>query len=169
MIEMTAKKTTKKSAQKKSTTKKAAPKVETIVTASAKDAQEIWTDGFEKAKDAWTKALSGAPEASEFHQENINAMIASATAAGDSFEKITKEAIAFQQKSFEDGVAIANQTMGVSSVQDAIEIQTTFAKSAFEAYSAHMKQIGDMWSQGAKASVEPLSGRFGDVFEGLRS
>lgn len=161
---MTAKKTTAKK-----TTKKAAAKVEKTVTASTKDVQEIWTEGFEKAKDAWTKALNGAPEISEFHKENVNAVIASATAAGDSIEKITNESIAFQQKSFEEGVAAANQALGASTVQDAFEAQSAFAKTAFEAYSAHLNKIGEIWSEGAKASFEPLSGRFGNVFEGLRS
>lgn len=161
---MTAKKTTKKK-----TTKKATPKVEKTVTASTKDVQDFWTEGFEKAKDAWAKALDGAPEITDFHKENVNAVIASATAAGDSIEKIANESIAFHQKSFEDGVAVANQTLGASSLQDAFEIQSTFAKSAFEAYSSHLNKIGEIWGAGAKASFEPLSGRFGDVFEDLRS
>ncbi|TNE56878.1 MAG: phasin family protein [Alphaproteobacteria bacterium] len=161
---MTAKKTTTKKI-----TKKATPKVEKTVTASTKNVQDFWTEGFEKAKDTWGKALNGAPEISEFHKENVNAIIASATAAGDSIEKIANESIAFHQKSFEDGVAAVNQAAGATTLQDAFEIQSTFAKSAFEAYSAHLNKIGEIWGAGAKQSFAPISGRFGDVFEGFRS
>lgn len=144
---------------KKTTTKKA----------SAPSTQDFWTEGFEKAKDQWTQALSGAPELPEFHKDNLDALVASATAASDGIEKITNEAMAFQQKSFENGVAIANQTMGTTSVQEVLEIQGAYAKTAFEAYASHMGKLGELWGEGARASLAPLSGRFGNLFEGLRS
>jgi hypothetical protein len=152
--------TAKSTGTKKSTAKAAKPDA---------TAETVWIDGLDAAKEQLSKLLGADTEFSEFHKENYEAIVESATAANDSFEKIASESVAFQQKAIEDAAAIAKQTMGVSSIQEAVEIQGQYAKSAVEAYSSYMSRLGGMWTEGAQASVQPLTGRAQNLFHGFSS
>ena len=152
--------TVKSTGTKKTTAKTSKPEA---------TAETLWSDGLEGAKEQWSKLLGADTQFSEFHKENYDALVESTTVASDSFEKIASESVGFQQKAIEDGAAIVKQTMGVSSVQEALEIQGQYAKSAFEAYSSHLTKLGQMWTEGAQASVQPLSGRAQNLFQGFSS
>ena len=48
---------------------------------------------------------------------------------------------------------------GAKSVQEAMELQTTFAKSAMEAYIAQMTKASEIVSASIKDSMKPLNER----------
>ncbi len=77
-------------------------------------------------------------------------MVASVTAATKGAEALGAQAMAFSKAVFENQVAAAKSLAGAKSVQEAVELQTAFAKSALEAY---MAQFGAM-SETVSASVK---------------
>ena len=52
------------------------------------------------------------------------------------------------------------------SINEAIAIQTGFAKSAFEAYVGQIKKVSELYGRTAKDSIEPLKTR-SDAFMSL--
>ena len=67
--------------------------------------------------------------------------------------------MAYSKKSMEDQVAAAKTLATAKSVQEVLEYQTTFAKTAFEGYVAEMKKMAELVSTSMKASMTPINER----------
>jgi hypothetical protein len=65
----------------------------------------------------------------------------------------------YTKKSFEDTRSFVEKLSGVKSLDKAIEIQTEFAKSSFEAFMAESQKMGALYRDLAKQSYKP----FGDL------
>ena len=64
----------------------------------------------------------------------------------------------YTKKSFEDTRSFVEKLSGVKSLDKAIEIQTDFAKSAFETFVAESQKIGALYGDLAKQSCKPFGG-----------
>jgi len=85
--------------------------------------------------------------------------------AGKSFAAITKglQAIAtgtadYTKKSFETSSATFEKLVGVKSLDKAIEIQSEFARTAYEDFVAQTTKLGELVTNIAKESYKPLEG-----------
>jgi hypothetical protein len=76
-----------------------------------------------------------------------NPFLAIATAHGD-----------YTKKSFEDTKLFFEKLCGAKSLADAIEVQTEFAKTAFETFTIEAKTIGVLYGDLAKQSYKPFGG-----------
>ena len=61
-----------------------------------------------------------------------------------SWQAIATEMTDYSKRSFEDGVATFQKLATAKSVPEALEIQTDYAKSAYENYMQQMSKIGAM-------------------------
>ena len=59
----------------------------------------------------------------------------------------------------EDSIAAGKAILGAKSVHEAIEIQTDFAKTAFENYVAELTKFNKLFTAPPKDSFAPLQGR----------
>jgi phasin family protein len=64
----------------------------------------------------------------------------------------------YTKKSFEDTRSFVEKLSGAKSLDKAIEIQTDFAKSAFETFVAESQKIGALYRDLAKQSYKPFGG-----------
>ena len=62
----------------------------------------------------------------------------------------------YSKKSFEDSTAALEKLFGVKSIEKAIELQTEYAKSAYEGFVAEATKIGEMYTAMAKESYKPF-------------
>jgi len=86
-------------------------------------------------------------------------VVESAAAAQKGTEALTKQAAAYSRKSWEDGVAAAQQLTQARSVQEMIELQTSFTKSAIELYVAEMNKAAEVMTASVKDSFKPINER----------
>lgn len=129
-------------------------------TQTAKSAVEQFTTVGNKAfKDSFDKSMSTLAELNVHSKKNFEAAIASVTAATKGAEALGAHAAAYSRKSIEDHVAAAKTLAGAKSVQEVIELQTAFAKSAFETYIAEMNKMAETVANSVKASTSPLNER----------
>jgi phasin family protein len=91
------------------------------------------------------------------------------TAATKGAETLGARAMAYSKKSMEDQVAAAKSLAGAKSVQEAIELQTTFAKTAFEAYVAEVTKMSETVAASMKETVAPLNERVTALVERVQS
>src|SRR3990172_7992624 len=84
-------------------------------------------------------------------------------AAVRSFGEVNKglQAIAvkvtdYSKKAFEDGTRAFEQLLGAKSVEQAIEIQSQFAKKAYDTYIAEMSKLGEMYVAIARDAYKPV-------------
>ncbi len=78
-------------------------------------------------KDGVEKTLSVLNEANEHSKKNLEAVGASVTAATKGAETLGTQAISFSRTAFDAQVSAARSLAGAKSVQDVLEMQTTFA------------------------------------------
>ena len=137
---------------------------------AVKDTVEQFTATTNGAfKDAVEKSLAAVSEANGYSKKNLEAVVASITAATKGAETLGAQAMAFSKSSLENQVAAAKSLAGAKSLQEVIELQTTFAKSALEAYVAELGRMSETVSASVKDSVKPLNERVTAVVERLQA
>ena len=101
------------------------------------------------------------------HQQNGKEQVGAGTASGNavpgSFQAIVTAYGDYTKKSFEDTKSFVERLSGVRSLDKAIEIQTEFAKSAFETFMAESQKIGALYRDLATQSYKPFGGLLAKV------
>ena len=77
----------------------------------------------------------------------------SETAKG--FQAIAAEAADYSKKSFQDAVTHFETLAGVKSFEAAFELQTNYARSAYENFVSETTRLGEMYADLAKSAYKP--------------
>jgi phasin family protein len=64
----------------------------------------------------------------------------------------------YTKKSFEDTKSYVEKLTGVKSLEKAVEVQTEYAKSAYETFVAESQKIAGLYTDLAKQTFKPLEG-----------
>jgi phasin family protein len=108
--------------------------------------------GFEKAAKSYDTVLS-------FSKDTAEACMKSATVAGKGLETINSEIFSYSKGAIEESIAAGKAILGSKSIHEAIELQTDYAKSAFESYVSELTKFSDLVTSTTKSSFAPLQGR----------
>ncbi len=133
------------------------------------DATKFATVGNQAFKDAVEKSLGALNDANAHSKKNLEAVIASVTAAAKGVEALGAETMAYSKAAMEQQAAAVKSLTTVKSVQEVVELQTTFAKSAMEAYIAQMNKASEIFSAAMKDSVKPLNERVAATVESFQA
>ena len=131
--------------------------------------EQITAAGNTAFKDVIEKSLAGVNELNADSKKNMEAIVASVTAAAKGVETLSAETVAYSKTAFENQVAVAKTLASVKSVQEAFEIQSTFAKSTFEGYMAQMTKASEIMTATMKESFKPLNERVTATVERLQA
>jgi hypothetical protein len=108
------------------------------------------------------QATRKVPKMSNANQNNSNqqndAAALSSTAFPAGFQAIATAYGDYTKKSFEDTRSFVEKLSGVKSFDKAIEIQTEYAKTAYETFVTESQKIGALYGDLAKQSYKPLAG-----------
>jgi phasin family protein len=91
-------------------------------------------------------------------KENVDAALKSFGVASKGVQAIATESTDFAKKSFEQGTAAFEKLAGVKTLDKAIELQTEFAKTAFEGFVAQTTKMGELYAALAKDAYKPFEG-----------
>ena len=122
----------------------ATAKVETFVA----DTQKTVTEQFEKL----SKGFEGL---TAFGQENVDAFVKSSEIAAKAAEGIGTEISAYSKKSFEDGVAAAQDFASAKTLTELFEKQTSYAQTAFEGFVSQATKMNEIYVAAAKDITAP--------------
>jgi hypothetical protein len=75
---------------------------------------------------------------------------------GKSWQAIAAEMTDYTKRSFEDGTHTMEKLMSAKSMEQAFEIQSNYAKRAYEEYVAQMTKLGTLYTEMAKEAYRPL-------------
>jgi phasin family protein len=140
------------------TTQEASAKVETF----AAEAQKSMTEQFEKLAKSFENLTS-------FSQDNIDAFVKSSEIAAKAAEGIKSEISAYSKKSFEDGVAAAQDLASAKSMTELFEKQTAYAQSAFEGFVSQSTKMNEIYVAAAKDIAAPIGARVQAASEAAKS
>jgi len=138
--------------------KEATSKVESMTA----DAQKTVTEQFDKV----SKSFEGM---TAFGQENLDAMVKSSEIAAKAAEGIGTEISTFSKKSFEDGVAAAQDLAAAKTMTELFEKQTAFAQSAFEGWMHQATKMNEIYVSAAKEITAPLGARVNAASDAMKS
>jgi phasin family protein len=131
--------------------------------------EQFTTAGNQAFKDNVEKSLATLNEVNSYSKKNLEAVVASVTAATKGAEALGAQVMAFSKKSMEDQVAAAKALAGAKSVQEAVELQTAWVKAAMEGYLAEASKMGEVVAASVKDSVKPLNERVTATVEKLQA
>jgi hypothetical protein len=89
-------------------------------------------------------------------KENVEVALKSFGVLSKSAQAIAVEVADYQKKAFEDGTAALEKLFGVKSLDKAIEVQTEYAKTAYEGFVAKANKIGELYADLAKETYKPF-------------
>ena len=72
------------------------------------------------------------------------------------WQAIAAEMSDYTKRSVEDGTAAIDKVLSSKSVEKAAEIQSDFAKRAYEDYMSQLNKIGTMYADLAKEAYQPM-------------
>ena len=91
-------------------------------------------------------------------KEQIDAADASTNAFPSGFQAIATAYGDYTKRSLEDTKSFVEKLSGVRSFDKAVEVQTEFAKSAFETFVTESQKIGALYGDLAKQAYKPFGG-----------
>jgi hypothetical protein len=89
---------------------------------------------------------------------NMDATKNSFDAVTKSTQAIATEVAEYTKRSFESGTKTMENLLGAKSLDKAIEVQTEYAKAAYEGYVAHATKLGELYAHLAKEAFKPYEG-----------
>lgn len=127
--------------------------------------EQFTAAGNQAFKDNVEKSLTALNELNAHSKKNLEALVASVTAATKGAEALSAQTVAFSKQALEDQVAAARQLAGAKTVQEAFELQTAWAKSAFDGYLAQFGKVTEVVTESVKETVKPINERVAAAVE----
>lgn len=143
--------------------------VEQATAAGTQAFQQASAQGNQAVREGMDKSMAAMTELNAMGKKNVEALVESATAAARGAEALGTQSLAFSKKSWEDGVNAAQALAGARSIQEVIELQTSFAKTAMEAYLAEVTKMTDVMSASVKDTFKPINERVTATVERVQS
>ncbi len=94
-------------------------------------------------------------------KENVDNTLKTMGTLSSGVQAIAVEMADYSKKAFEDGSAALEKMFGVKSFDKAIEVQTEYAKTAYESFMAEASKIGEMYAGLAKETYKPFEAIMG--------
>jgi len=105
------------------------------------------------------KPMKTAEEFVAFSQGNVEAVVKSGQIWAAGVQDLSKQVAATAQASLEETLSTFRAMAGVRSVKDAIDLQTSFARSTFEKTMAESGRLTDATMKLAEQAIAPLTAR----------
>lgn len=121
--------------------------------------------GNQAFKEGVEKSLAAFADLNSHSKRNLEAVVASVTAATKGAETLGAQVTAYSKKAAEEHIAATKTLTSAKSLQEAVEFQTTYAKSFLDAYLAEMNKWSDTVSGSVKESLRPINERVSAVVE----
>lgn len=97
-------------------------------------------------------------ELQQFGREHLETTGLVAASLAKGLQTIAAETVNFSKKAIETNSAYVEELLGAKSPDDAIRIQSKYAKAAYEAIIAQATKIGELYTGLAKESLKPFEG-----------
>ncbi len=92
----------------------------------------------------------------KYGKDGVDATMESLAAASKGFQAIAAELADYTRVSFEQGTAAVEKLLGARSLDRAIEVQSDFAKTAYEGFVTQATKLGEIVVDTAKQSYKPI-------------
>lgn len=133
--------------------------IEQVSTEAMVDAKARYAAVNDKISEAMEKTMKSMTEVNEFAKGNMEAMIASAKAATAGAETMTASLVEHSKKNFEDAQEAFKAITAAKSPNEALQLQTEYAKAQFEKGVAAWSQWSETMLKVSGDMFQPISSR----------
>lgn len=99
----------------------------------------------------------------QFGKDNLEVALTSLGAVSKSGQAIAVEVAEYAKRSFEQGSAALEKLAGTQSLDKAFEVQTEYARSAYEGFVSESAKLGELYTDLAKEACKPFEAFFGTL------
>lgn len=122
-------------------------------------AEKIQAAGAQAFREGVDKSVASLSELNAHGKKNLEALVESASAAQKGAEALSQQAVSYSKKSWEDATAAAQSLSQARSIQELLELQTNWAKSATETYLSEATRAAEIFTASVKDSFKPINER----------
>ena len=94
-------------------------------------------------------------------KDNMDAALKSVGAYSKSMQAIAIELADYSKRVFEQGTAATEKLVSAKSLDKAFEVQSEYAKNAYEGFVAQATKLGELYADFAKEAYKPFENQFG--------
>jgi hypothetical protein len=100
--------------------------------------------------------LKNTEDFQKFGQYNVDAAMKMFGEWSKGWQTIASEMTDYTKRSFEEGTATFEKLLSAKSVEQAMEIQSGYARRAYDGYLHQMSKIGGLYAEWAKEAYRPV-------------
>lgn len=94
-------------------------------------------------------------EIQKYGKENVDLAVKSFGTTTKSFQALATETADYSKKAFEQSSAVVEKLVGIKTMDKALEIQSDYAKTAYEGFVAYASKIGELMTDLARDTAKP--------------
>jgi hypothetical protein len=102
------------------------------------------------------KMINAFDDVQKFGQTNVDSAMKAWGEWNRNWQAIAAEMGEYSKRSLEDGTATFQKLIGAKTLDQAFEIQSNYARRAYEQYFQEMNKIGGMYAGIAKDAMKPV-------------
>jgi hypothetical protein len=99
----------------------------------------------------------------KFSKDQLEAFTTASATLSKGLQDIAAESTDYSKKAFAAGTAMYEKLLGARSVESAIQIQTEFAKQAYEGFIAQATKVSELYTRVASDALKPVSTAYASV------
>ena len=92
----------------------------------------------------------------KFGKDTMDATMKTMESSSKNAQAIATQVADYSKTAMESGSGVMEKLMGAKSMDKAMEIQSAFAKTAYEGFVAHASKLGEMYTDFAKEAMKPF-------------
>ena len=95
-------------------------------------------------------------ELQKMGKANFDAVVRSYGELNKGFQALGARVTDYSKRAFDDATRAFEQLMGSKSLEQALEVQSQYAKKAFDSYVAQASKLGEMYVDVARSAYQPV-------------
>ncbi len=107
-----------------------------------------------------TAATPNFEEFQKFSKDQLEAFTTASSTFSKGLQDIAAESTDYSKKAFAASSAMFEKLLGARSVESAIQIQTEYAKQAYEGFVAQATKVSELYTKVASDALKPVTSAY---------
>jgi hypothetical protein len=99
----------------------------------------------------------------DFSKQQIEAFTAASATLTKGLQEIAAESTDYSKKAFAAGSAVVEKLLGARSVEAAVQIQSEYAKQAYEGFVAQSSKFSELYAKVASDALKPVTSAYSNL------
>src|SRR5271166_6322820 len=98
-----------------------------------------------------------------FSKQQLEALTAASTTWTKGLQELAAESTDYTKKSFAASSAVFEKLLGARSVESAVQIQSDYAKQAYEGFVAQASKVSELYAKVASDALKPITTAYANI------